>query len=175
MEEADALATRAAIISKRVLAIGTTQELRHRYSAVYHVQLVLKTAPTSSTDEMERIERWAMQEFPDVTFESQSVGGQVRFVVPATSQIPEQHGRDGADEVRSAGAPLKAPSRKSSIVALIQKLEAHKEELGIEYYSVGTATLERVFMSVVKENNILEEDEIGKRRRLPWPKWCLRT
>ncbi len=171
MEEADALATRAAIISKRLLAIVTTQELRHRYSAVYHVQLVLKTAPTSSTEEMERIERWATQEFPDRTFESQSLGGQVRFVVPATSQTSEQQGRDAADDVRSAGAPLKATSRNSSIVALIQKLEAHKEELGIEYYSVGAATLERVFMSVVKENKILE-DEMVKRRRWRWLCFC---
>ena len=173
MEEADALATRAAIISKRLLAIGTTQELRHQYSAGCQVQLVLKTAPTSSTEEMGRIEMWATQEFPDATFESQSLGGQVRFVVRAASQIPEQQECDAADDLRIAGTPLKSSSRKSSIVALIQKLEAHKEEMGIEYYSVGAATLERVFMSVVKENNILEDDERDKRRRWNW--MCFRA
>lgn len=169
MEEADALATRAAIISKRLLAIGTTQELRHRYSAVYHVQLVLRTAPTSSTEEMDRVERWAKEEFPDATFESQSLGGQVRFVVPAVPQTAGQQGLDTTDGGWSAEALVTASRRKSPIVTLIQKLEAQKEDLGVEYYSVGPATLERVFMSVVKENKILEEDETERRRQWRWP------
>ena len=167
MEEADALATRAAIISKRLLAIGTTQELRHRYSAVYHVQLVLRTAPTSSTEEMDRVERWAKEEFPDTTFESQSLGGQVRFVVPAVPQTVKQQELDAG--VWSAEAPVAMFPRKGSIVTLIQKLEAQKEDLGVEYYSVGPATLERVFMSVVKENKILEEGETEGPRRWKWP------
>jgi hypothetical protein len=52
---------------------------------------------------------------------------------------------------------------KSAIASLIEKIEAHKAQLGVEYYSVGGATLERVFMNVVKENNIVGEDERPKK------------
>lgn len=47
MEEADALATRGAIISRRILALGATNFLREKYGNVYHVYLVLKSAPAS--------------------------------------------------------------------------------------------------------------------------------
>ncbi len=115
------------------------------------------------------MERWAKEEFPDATFKSQRLGGQVRFVVPA---LPQTAGRQGLDTTNggwSAETPVTASRRKSPIVTLIQKLEAQKEDLGVEYYSVGAATLERVFMSVVKENKILEEDETERRRRWRWP------
>lgn len=169
MEEANALATRAAIISKRLLAIGTTQELRHRHSAVYHVQLVLRTAPASSAEEMDRVERWAKEEFPSATFETQSLGGLVRFVVPDVPQTAGLQGLDATDGIWSTEAPVIVSRRKGSIVTLIQKLEAQKEDLGVEYYSVGAATLERVFMSVVKENKTLEGDERQRRRLWKWP------
>lgn len=52
MEEADTLATRTAIISKRLLAVGTTQALRKRYSNIYYVNILLATAPTSTPAEM---------------------------------------------------------------------------------------------------------------------------
>ena len=56
MEEANALATCAAIISRRTLALGTTNFLREKYGNVYHLHLVLKPGPTSTREEMERVE-----------------------------------------------------------------------------------------------------------------------
>jgi hypothetical protein len=52
MEEADALATRAAIIAKRLLTIGTTEALRKTHSNEYHVHLILKSAPLSTPEEI---------------------------------------------------------------------------------------------------------------------------
>lgn len=52
---------------------------------------------------------------------------------------------------------------------LIQLLEAHKDELGIEYYSVSPTTLDEVFLRVVGRE---EEEEAGARegatKRRPW-------
>ncbi|KZL73342.1 Nod factor export ATP-binding protein I (ABC transporter), partial [Colletotrichum tofieldiae] len=52
MEEADTLAHRAAVMSQGLLAIGTTQALRQRYSKTYYVQILLKTAPSSTVEKM---------------------------------------------------------------------------------------------------------------------------
>lgn len=72
------------------------------------------------------------------------LGGQVRFTIPGTS----------------------------SVAQVIELLENAKEEHGVGYYSIGGATLENVFLSVVKENNVQEKDSVGKyaaRRRLRFP------
>lgn len=56
MEEADELATSVAIMSGRILATGTSQELRKQYSNFYNVHLALATAPGSTRDEMQALE-----------------------------------------------------------------------------------------------------------------------
>ena len=147
MEEADALATRAAILAKRLLAIGTTQELRRRYSNLYHVTLILRSAPESSADEMHGVEAWVRDRFTDVAFEGESLGGQVRFVVPNASAA-------------------EGDGRGNSIAGIIRTLEAHKDDIGVSEYSIGAPTLERVFLSVVKDNYVEEEE-----KRAPWWRW----
>ena len=37
-------------------------------------------------------------------------------------------------------------------------LDAHKEELGFEYYSVSQTTLDQVFLTIVGKHNIEEEN-----------------
>jgi ABC-type multidrug transport system ATPase subunit len=138
MEEADALATRAAILSSRLLAVGTTQVLRERYADLYHVHLVLASAPGSSDEEMERVEAWVRGELGDVTFEGQSLGGQVRFMVPG--------------------------AKGGGIGRVVQVLEEQREEVGLREYSIGAPTLERVLLSVVKDVKVEGEDVTVKRR-----------
>ncbi|KAK4449270.1 putative ABC transporter [Podospora aff. communis PSN243] len=147
MEEADALATRAAILSGKLLAVGTTQTLRERYSNLYHVDLVLKSAPHSSKEETASVEDWVRQSFPDASFEGVNVGGQIKFVVPVESAVAEQAGKKG-----------------TGVGRVIEVLEKHKEELGLQDYSIGAPTLERVFLSVVRDN-YREDDE---KRRPAW-------
>ncbi|KAK3320346.1 hypothetical protein B0T19DRAFT_468634 [Cercophora scortea] len=148
MEEADALATRAAILSGRLLAIGTTRALRKIYSDLYHVQLVLRTAPHSTEEEMAAVEAWVRSEFVDVVFESASLGGLVNFSVPA-----------------SAGE--KTGERGNTVGHLIRRLEEHREQLGLQDYSIGAPTLEKVFLSVVKDN-YTEEHEEERSRLASW-------
>lgn len=136
MEEADALATRAAIIRGGLLAVGTTEGLRRRYADLYHVHLVLRSAPTTSEEEMKGVENWVREEFGDVNFEGLSLGGQIKFMV------------DG----------------KQGIGRLVEVLEREREGLGLADYSIGAPTLERVFLSVVREGHGGgEEEEVRKK------------
>ncbi|RBQ90155.1 hypothetical protein VDGD_07300 [Verticillium dahliae] len=139
MEEADELATRVAIMSKRVLAIGTSQELRQRYSNVYDVHLVLATAPGSTRSEMHSIESWVHQVFPEASFDAASLGGQVRFVMPV-----------------GAGP---SPDGRSTVRRLMETLEEQKTNLGLAHYTVGMGTLEMVFLNIMKDSGAAEEEE----------------
>lgn len=205
MEEADALATRAAIVAAgRVLAVGTTQALRKTHSNEYHVHLMLKSAPLSSVDEMRGVEDWARRVFGRaVRFEGENLGGQVRFVVPTDTPVPEvvrSASRSGSEsesgESDSYGSSsgsdqddmdkavavervreIKDGEKRGSggrhatqsfTRYLIETLEAQKEELGVDSYSISAATMESVFMKVVKESDAVEHDEVLKRRWWQW-------
>ncbi|KAJ1330980.1 ATP-binding cassette subfamily A (ABC1) member 3 [Microdochium nivale] len=170
MEEADALATRAAIVAKRMLAIGSTQELRKAHSNEYHVHLILKTAPLSSADEMADVARWVEQTFPNIHFEGENLGGQVRFIVPADSKVPQAQQQQ---EDQDTAQPVQQQQQHKSFVRyMIDTLEARKEQLGLDCYTIGAATMESVFLSVVKESDAWEEEAEKKR---PWWKMFGKT
>ncbi|TWU74014.1 hypothetical protein ED733_000613 [Metarhizium rileyi] len=144
MEEADALATRTMIMARRILAIGTTQALRQRYNNEYFVNLVLASAPKSSPEEMNEVSAWVTSMVPDARFEREVLGGQIRFTMPA------------GEDSQLGGL---------SIARLIETLERSKDAMGIEDYSVSGPTLEDVFLSVVRENNVEEEHGAEKTTR----------
>lgn len=131
MEEADALATRTAIMKRRFLAIGTTEGLRQKYSDSFHVNLLLRSAPGSTEEEMEDVRRSVAAMAPGAELEREMAGGQIRLVVPGT----ESMGR------------------------LIGLLEDNRERLGIAYSTVTNSTLENVFASVIKESAGYDEDQ----------------
>ncbi|KAK8028607.1 hypothetical protein PG991_005663 [Apiospora marii] len=168
MEEADALAT-------RLLAVGTTRELRAAHSNELHVHLVLGSAPGSPPDEMAAVERWVVDSLPGVQFEGTNLGGQVRFILPAESPVadralcpsPAANGEEGdALPLSERDGGSRDEETQSLTVRLIEVLEQNKSRLGINCYSIGAATMERVFMSVVKESDAPEED--GWRRTESW-------
>ncbi|RDA88905.1 hypothetical protein CP532_5458 [Ophiocordyceps camponoti-leonardi (nom. inval.)] len=139
MEEADSLATRVAILSRHLLAIGTTRALRQLYGDQQIVTIQLATAPRSSDEEMERVRDWLLQHFPTARLDRDMLGGQLRFVLPASQRL--------------IGARV------------IELVERHKEDLGIVHYSVGAATLDDVFLNVVGENKLLEDEESASNTR----------
>lgn len=165
MEEADALASRAGIMSKRMLAMGTTDSLRRRFGDIYHVHLVTTTAPHTPADEMERIRAWVSENFPNATIEEKTYHGQMRFAVPARSQAPipsptQTPALEGVDEIFSGVSPVsdeKDTRKKGNISALFTLLEANKGFLGLEYYSVSQTTLDQVFLKIVGQHQIEEE------------------
>ncbi|KAF2006147.1 P-loop containing nucleoside triphosphate hydrolase protein [Amniculicola lignicola CBS 123094] len=123
MEEADALADRIGIVSSRMLAIGDRETLKRRAGDAFHIHLVSRSAPRTTDAEIQTIKQWIGEEFPNVKIGRETQGGQVRFEVPT-----EGHG----------------------LVGLIKKMEEVKDDLGVEFYTVGRATLDEVFEKIVK-------------------------
>ncbi|KAI4118373.1 MAG: hypothetical protein LQ338_007414 [Usnochroma carphineum] len=158
MEEADALADRAGIMGRKMLALGTSEYLRKQHGNKYHVHLITKTAPHTPPEQMEMIKNWIMEHVEGATVESKTYHGQLRFSVPA--HLTEKESFKGKENADIAG------TYSSGIGALFTMLEARKEELGFEYFSVSPTTLDQVFLSIVGKHNIEEENyrqEVGKR------------
>ncbi|KAI1327391.1 ABC transporter [Xylariaceae sp. FL0255] len=139
MEEADALASRAGILAKRMLAMGTIDNLRERFGDAVHVHLVSSSAPHSSDEEMNRIREWIVKAFPGADVEAKTYHGQTRFSVPGSSIT-------GGDA-----------SSRSAVGRLVVMLEEVKENLGIEHYSCTPTTLDQVFLTIVGQHNVREE------------------
>ncbi|KAH9907489.1 P-loop containing nucleoside triphosphate hydrolase protein [Xylariomycetidae sp. FL2044] len=156
MEEADALANRAGIVAKRLLAMGTTDNLRQRFGDALHVHLVSKTAPHSTSEEMERLRDWVLKTFPDAEVEQKTYHGQMRFSVPASAVA----GRESTSG--------------SAVGRMIVILEEHKEELAIEHFSCTPTTLDQVFLTIVGQHDVKEEGYNEKKK--PWYMrgWSLR-
>ncbi|KAL9112316.1 MAG: hypothetical protein Q9227_003434 [Pyrenula ochraceoflavens] len=108
MEEADALARRAGIMSGRMLALGTTEELRRRHGNAHFVHLVHKDAPHSSDKHMQRIREWVTSSFRGAVIEEKTYHGQMRFSVPVDAaptqqrSIPEKEESADIDTVETS-------------------------------------------------------------------------
>jgi ATP-binding cassette subfamily A (ABC1) protein 3 len=172
MEEADVLATRVAIISKRILALGTTDYLRQKYGNVYHVHIVLKSVPTSSREEMETVEQWIERSFSGVCFDPYgNYHGQIKFSVPILHGDATQQTEDSITEIGEASW------KKSGVGALLSFLEVSREAMGLQSYSVRATTMDEVFLRVIRDNNVQEEGAavVSARRKLlsiaGWKRW----
>ncbi|KAM0521839.1 hypothetical protein ACHAPE_002401 [Trichoderma viride] len=142
MEEADALANRAGIMARRMLALGSTEKLRHRFGDTLHVHLVSKTAPHSSAAEMEALRVWVLNNFSGATVEHETYHGQMRFSLPS-SAVPMLVGSSNSTE--------------SARGRLMIMLEEQKDYLGVAHYSVSPTTLNEVFLNIVGKHDVQEE------------------
>lgn len=190
MEEAGALANRAGIMAKRMLAMGTPDYLRHKHGAAYHCHLVTKTAPHTSDEEMTCLKGWVLEQFPDAQMEAKTYHGQLRFAVPASSErlkrVPTAASKE--DEILG-GAEL--PRIDGGVGSILAMLEDYREELGLAHYAVvsclsgaskgrsrsmltdmqSPTTLDQVFLSIVEKHNIEEENYAVKTlRKYFWQK-----
>ena len=164
MEEADALADRAGIMGKKMLAIGTSEGLRRKFGDRYHVHLITKTAPHTSDAEMDRIKAWTVANLAGASVEEKTFHGQLRFSVPASRSSTaslDHKAEDDSDMIQDSN-DRRGNTDNSGIGALFTLLETHKEELGFEYYSVSQTTLDQVFLAIVGKHNI-EEENYGSR------------
>ena len=150
MEEADALAHRAGIMSKRMLTLGTVEGLRRRWGDVYHVHLVSSSAPYSGSGEMERLKGWIRQNLNGAELEDKTYGGQIRFSVPA----------------RRSG--MAGGSGGKGIEQLFRLLEQYRQQLGIEYYSIGQTTMDEVFVKIVRMHGGEEENSGEQMAKRGW-------
>lgn len=170
MEEADALAGRVGILAKSMLALGTIDELRARFGNILHVHLVSKTAPRTSDAEMLRVREWITERFPEAEIEDKTYHGQTRFSLPAAAVLGKgdsptplvaSHEIDGTPsdgEITAAPSIAPGAESKSAIGRLVVELEENRDLLGIEHFSVSPTTLDKVFLMIVGEHNIKEEN-----------------
>jgi hypothetical protein len=147
MEEADALASRAGILARRMLAIGEVDSLRKRFGDSLYVHLVSRTAPHSTPKEMDRIRQWVLRTFPSANIETNTYHGQMRFSVPASEVLQRSH----------MASPQIGQDRGGAIGQLIIMLEENRELLGIQHHSVAPTTLNDVFLAIVGQHGVMEE------------------
>lgn len=168
MEEADALADRAGIMARRMLALGTADQLRKKHGDAYHVHLVHKDAPHTSTADMDKIKTFIHNTFHGATTEERVFHGQLRFSVPndRTMQRTDVDNLEKPEEANKMGASASiGRPHGRGISALFAQLEGNKETLGFEYYSVSQATLDQVFLSIITKHNVLEENYAQEHER----------
>ncbi|KAF8640810.1 hypothetical protein AX17_000459 [Amanita inopinata Kibby_2008] len=142
MEEASALANRVGILAKRLLVVGTTESLTSRY-AMYEVHFTCHTR-----EELVRIKN-LMARIPGSRMADDVA---TRFEVPIESVSSRSaHGTVG-------------------LARLFEVLTGNEENIDensrIEF-TVERATLESVFLKVIRENDIKEDGE-GERRKTWW-------
>ena len=182
MEEADALADRAGIMGRRLLALGSSEYLRKKYGGRWHVHLIMKTAPHTGTTEMEGVKQWILRTFEGAEVEEKTFHGQLRFSVPITSTTTttttssenlnaqeqksraEQDTSFDNDDISSPttttvyNTETTSTAQQSKMGSLFTTLEAQRHTLGFEYFSVSPTTLDQVFLSIVGKHNIEEEN-----------------
>ncbi|KAH8887649.1 hypothetical protein GQ53DRAFT_725964 [Thozetella sp. PMI_491] len=170
MEEADALAGRAGILAKRMLAMGTTEQLRAKFGDSLYVHIVCRGAPRTPDEDVAKVAEWVVDTFPGATIEGQTYHGQMRFSVPASKVgAPRQNGEkmdEFKEEITEVGEG-RLRSATSAIGRLVVALEESKHELGIDHYSVSPTTLDQVFLTVVGRHNVQEEG-YEQREKKPW-------
>ncbi|KAI5464803.1 hypothetical protein BGZ63DRAFT_378729 [Mariannaea sp. PMI_226] len=157
MEEADALAGRAGIIARRMLALGTPDDLRHRFGDALHIHLVSKNAPRTTDEEMNHTIQWIRQILPSAEVDEKTYHGQIRFSVRASQVLATAQGREES-EIIKAGQDI----TQSAIGNLVVLLEEHKDRLGVGHYSVSPTTLDQVFLTIVGQHNVKEENSEEK-------------
>lgn len=167
MEEADALAHRAGIMAKRMLALGSTEYLRAKYGNMYHVHLVHSHSPHTNDADMARLREWVETTFAGAIIEQKTYHGQLRFSIPARSNdLHESQTRLPTDEIScDDGAGLNRVVSDGTIGNLFSCLEEHKTQLGVQFYSVSQTTLDQVFLTIVGRHNIEEENTTTQHRR----------
>ena len=170
MEEADALADRAGIMARRMLAIGTSDYLRRRHGNGYYIHLVMKSAPHTSDHEIAALKSWIMGQFPSANIEDKTYHGQIRFSVPASEDVERETKVANVDEI-TGGMDIGTGSRIGSFITI---LEENREELGLEHYSVSPTTLDQVFLTIVGKHNVQEEGYDGPKTQRNFLQWWLR-
>ncbi|KAM0322314.1 hypothetical protein ACHAQA_009604 [Verticillium albo-atrum] len=166
MEEAGALAGRAGILAKRMLALGTPENLRRRFGDALHVHLISKSAPHTPPEETESVRRWVESTFPGAAFDK-TYHGQMRFAVPASEAVAVYGARHGGQQITKPSEDVE----DSAVGQLVVMLEEMKEQLGIMHYSVTPTTLDQVFLTIVGNHNIQEEGYKQEEEKKDWKHW----
>jgi ATP-binding cassette, subfamily A (ABC1), member 3 len=186
MEEADALANRAGIMARRMLAVGTTEDLRNTWGGGWYVHLVLRDKATegAETERMQNVADWFCERVPGARVEGRMLHGQIRLRVP--NAPPEADEKKEYGHINTASIDVDADDKSAikvlskptsrGISKLFEVLENEGPEYGVEYYSVGRARLDQVFLEIVSRANVKEEGHEdsnvkGRYKNRGWLRW----
>jgi len=159
MEEASALATKVGILAKRMLgeslafiipfqllnvyiAIGTTEYLTERY-ATYEVHFTCRTR-----EEVSRAQQ-LMANVP---------GARLADDVATRFEVPIQNVKNREN------VPASESGAQAMTLAELFRILSKSDDFS--EYTVEKASLESVFLKVIRQNNVLEEDTDGRKK--PW-------
>lgn len=135
MEEASALANKVGILAKRMLAIGTSESLSSRF-AVYEIHFVCR-----SREDVVRAQK-------------------------LMARIPGS--RMAEDVATRFEVPINSEYTLASLFQILSSAQTQSQggqgEGGFTDYTVEKATLESVFMKVIRQNNVAEDDSERQRR-----------
>ncbi|KAK9473660.1 uncharacterized protein V1510DRAFT_413533 [Dipodascopsis tothii] len=136
MEEADALASRAGILARNLLAVGTSNHLRQRFGDGYHVQFLCASGIEATAKEMEAVLEWAKATFgrDTVSVEDKMFHGQVKVVI----------------KTAQTGAGIQVSD-------IFRAIERDREAIGVVNYLVSQPSLEQVFLTIVGQHDVAEE------------------
>lgn len=161
MEEADALANRAGILAHKMLALGTADFLRHKYSNHYHIHMVCDSAPHTSNDTMMSVVKGIEGLFPGAKIEDRMYQGQIKMAIPILPEDEEanefggimgskiQFMRQGEITEASGSSSSAFNNNPIKVSSIFRLLEQHKSRLGLRSYSVYPTRLEEVFLKIV--------------------------
>ncbi|PHH73257.1 hypothetical protein CDD80_3927 [Ophiocordyceps camponoti-rufipedis] len=147
MEEADALAARAGILSRRMLAVGSLDELRQRAGHRLHVHLVASSAPRTTAEEMAAMTEWVRIAMPDAEMEAATYHGQLRFAVRAqdvssASANLARHSRHVSHQQQEQQQPdATKPECKPSLPVVIREKDAPDSDLDSDSSDAMTPVL----------------------------------
>ncbi|EIW75760.1 hypothetical protein CONPUDRAFT_131199 [Coniophora puteana RWD-64-598 SS2] len=141
MEEASALASKVGILSTRLLAIGTLDDLASRY-ANYQVQFSCRTR-----DDVLRVQD-AISRIPGAMLTDDAT---TRFEVQIHR---EQVGTNDASAMKASMSEMPEVGPRLTLARLFRLLA----ESGVQEYTVEKASLESVFLRVVKEGDAIQEE-----------------
>jgi ATP-binding cassette subfamily A (ABC1) protein 3 len=144
MEEAEALATKVAIMGTRMLATGTLSTLQEQHGGLYSVRAI-RTPETISSD----VEGKVRECFKGTVLNYQDKLRQIRFNLPQESSslgkiLKTMERLRGNDVQEDHQGGLGAGGGSSVITGLGV----------IGDYTVNRPTLEEVFMNVARESNV---------------------
>jgi ATP-binding cassette, subfamily A (ABC1), member 3 len=110
----------------------------------------------------------------------------MRFSIPAHSMSPsapdstigrpEISVNDNIDEISPVPTSefnVLASPRGGNISTLFKMLEENKHKLGLEYYSISQTTLDQVFLKIVGDHQVEEENYRTEQKKGFWA-WLLR-
>ena len=178
MEEADRLCQRAGIMARRLLTVGTSDELRRRHGRRYYVHVLLRSAPGTSPAEAAAAKAWVLRTFDGAEMQGEVFYGQLRFSVPigggggGTERESKRASAAALDVDSISTEPVRgtSPAPRSGIATLFGALERSKAEVGFDDYSVSQTTLDQVFLSIVGQHQVREENyhDPGQGKRWWW-------